>query len=308
MKQYLQNRYVVPITEWCSTVWPQAVQAGTQSHEKISELPRSANSFDSRYHQADGSAARSAPLPRQMDAAAANQTRMAAGRTRLGANTRSRSTLRASTVPDGSWNITILCLDAAASERACRLLQDNLTALGLRVQCHVRQWQFVELSEPPAFESAVEHALDADLVVFSGQDTRPMSEDVQAVLDEWLIRSDPSASPLVVVLDSCGQADESGDGILATLEGLTDRAHVPLYTDFRDALLVAWSLWEWKHFPWVPASEEPLGCSRIDSLFDGQRHTAQHCRGASSRGAHAVTSRHALTVSRPESSVRRCQS
>jgi hypothetical protein len=82
-----------------------------------------------------------------MDAAAADPAGVAPGRTRLGAHARSRGALSTQTVSGGAWNVAIFCADPAAGVDPRRLLQDTLAALGLRVQCHVRQWGFAELGE-----------------------------------------------------------------------------------------------------------------------------------------------------------------
>jgi hypothetical protein len=156
--------------------------------------------------------------------------------------------LSAATASAEAWNVAILCANAAAGVNTCRLFEDTLAALGLRVQCHVRRWQFVELGESSVFEAAVEHALDADLVILAGHDSGPMPEELQAVLAEWLIRCGVEASPLAIAQSYGAPGEEIGVEILAALRRLTDRAHVPLYTNFSDAMLVAWDLWEWKHF------------------------------------------------------------
>jgi len=213
-------------------------------------------------------------------------------------------------VSGGAWNVAIFCADTASGEDARRQLEDTLSALGLRVQCHVRQWRFAELGEPSGFEAAVDHALDADLVVFAGCDTGPITEELQAVLAEWLIRCGVEASPLAIALGCGAPGEEARDEILATLRRLTDRAQVPLYPHFGDAVLVAWDLWEWKHFPWAAVTEETSVHRRIDSLSVGQRHAARRCRRASPSRAHAGTGRtrrHALTVSRQQPSVPHCQ-
>lgn len=209
-----------------------------------------------------------------------------------------------------AWNVAIFCADPAGGEDAERQVKDTLATLGLQVRCHMRRWRFAELSALSVFESAVDDARDADLVVLSGHESGPMSEGLQAVLAEWLIRCGFDASPLAVALNCDASGENVHDEIFRLLRRLTDQGHVPLYTDFRDALVVAWDLWEWKHFPWERASEEPFVESGIHPFPVRQRATARPCLGASPSAACAGTGgigRQALTASRQACTARRCQ-
>jgi hypothetical protein len=212
----------------------------------------------------------------------------------------SRGALSTPTASGGAWNVAIFCADTAGGEDARRQLEKTLAALGLRVQCHIRRWQFTELCEPSAFEAAADHALDADLVVLASHDLGQMPEELQGVLAEWLIRCGAEACPLAVALNFGAPGEAVRDEFIAALRVLTDHAHAPLHTNFSDAVVVAWDLWEWKHFPWAAAAAETSLCSLIDAFSVGQRHAARRCREASpsrARDGPGGTSRHALTVS-----------
>jgi hypothetical protein len=75
----------------------------------------------------------------------------------------------------GSWNVAVFCPDALAGWHTRSRLEQTLVGLNLRVQCHYRRWLFSELTEWSEFEAAVDHALEADLVIvwLPGQEPLP---------------------------------------------------------------------------------------------------------------------------------------
>jgi hypothetical protein len=234
---------------------------------------------------------------------------MAHGRTRPVAHPRSRGALRIPGRLGEGWNVAVLCAGPAHGESAHQQLEETLAVLGLHVQCHVCQWRFAELGKPSVFEAAVDHALDADLVILAGQHDGPISEELQAVLAVWLVRCGAEASPLTLVLDGSAPNEETRGEFVAALRGVTDRAHLPLYVNLADALLVAWDLWEWKHFPWVAVAEAAFP-THIHALSLGQHTAVRHGRKKSPshvRAGTGGTSRHALTALRQELLLRRCQ-
>jgi hypothetical protein len=202
--------------------------------------------------------------------------------------------------------VAILCANTGAGEDAWRELEETLVALGLRVQCHVRRWRFEELRESSAFEVAVDHLRDADLVVLAGSSPGAMPEELRAVLAEWLFRCGAEASPLAIAPNLPAPGEGVRDEFDAALRRLSDRANVPIYATFTDAVVVAWDLWEWKRFGWRQAAAEAHVRSRGDWLPHGQRRAAQGdhqaipgCAGAGTDGA----KRNAFTPSRREAPV-----
>jgi len=309
MKGDLQPRQVVPISFWRSSAWPLVMHPVSQPYEDLPQSSSTARALDSQYHQTHGPAARPPDLPRPMAAPAADETRMASGRAGLGADPRSRSVLSARPACRGSWNVAVFCPGPPAGEHARRRLEQTLATLNLRVQCHFRQWLFSELDGLSEFEAAVDHALEADLVIVSLRGHEPLPDGLHATLAEWLIRSGLDSSPLAITFDDCIVADETCEGLLATLRRLTDRAHLPLRTDFRDAVWAAWDLWQWWHFPWA-AAEASLARRRTHSLT-GPRGVVERCRRVSPSRARAGTGgtrQHPFTVSHHEPSLGRCQS
>lgn len=258
-KRQSHPHYVIPFVEWRSTGWPPVIRILPLPHEVIASPSRSTCSRASRHHQADGAATCSPPVPRPRDAPGIEPARMAPGGTRLGANARSRSALILPGPTSGAWNVAIFCADRAAGEAARLCLSGTLAALDVRVPLHVRQWRFTELPAPAVFEAAVDHALEADLVIVAGLRAGPIPEALEAVLAEWLFRAAAAASPLVAAW-----AETPGEKLQLALQRLTDRAHAPLYTSVRDAVLVARDLWEWRHFP--------SSVARGGSPFDAARH------------------------------------
>jgi len=156
--------------------------------------------------------------------------------------------------PAGAWNIAIFCADDATGELARQQLATALAAHGLHVRCHYRQWCFERLSELRAFESAVDHVIEADLVIVASGAGDVMPSALHAVLTEWLFHSGAEATPLTLAPSRDRYGKPSPDACDRMLGALVPHLPLPFYCQLGDAVVVAWDVWEWKHFPWEAAA------------------------------------------------------
>ena len=183
----------------------------------------------------------------------------------------------------GAWNVAIFCADDATGDLAGQQLAAALAAHGLHVRCHVRQWHFVRLSELTVFESAVDHAIEADLVIVASADDAVMPAALQAVLTEWLLHSGAEASPLTLASsrDTLGKPFPHAGN--RRLGAMVLQGRLPLYRELSDAVVVAWDVWEWKHLPWEAAARATAEVTEWDSTYSRRSSLADNVRKPLSR-------------------------
>lgn len=287
-KSNLIESHVLSVAKWGFTAWLPSIAVRTHETARHHLFPTS--SLGSGHNQADGAPPRAAPLPRQVGSPAAYFAGMVVGRTGSHSLPRSRRDVTVRSKTPGAWNVAIFCADNATGDLAAQQIAAALAAHGLHVRCHLRQWHFELLSELSVFESAVDHAIEADLVIVASPADAVMPAALQAVLTEWLLHSGAEASPLTLAPSRDSLRKPFPHACNRRLGALVHQVRLPFYRDLCDAVVVAWDVWEWKHLPWEAAARATAEVTEWDSthsrgsaLPDNVRKPVSRRRGSDAR-------------------------